>query len=50
MWGGDDAALLAAQAQLLARARANGEASLGAYEPGSQPSDQASLFVKDYVY
>ena len=32
------------------RARANGAASRGAYEPGSEPSDEASLFVADYSY
>ena len=40
----------AAQKQLLARAQANGEASKGEYVPGSQPSDEESLFVKNYVY
>jgi len=40
----------AAQACLAARAQANSEANLGAYVPGSQPSDQESLYVKDYVY
>jgi fructose-bisphosphate aldolase class I len=34
----------------LARARANGAASRGAYEPGSEPSDEASLFVANYSY
>ena len=36
--------------QLLARAQANSEASKGEYVPGSQPSDEESLFVKNYVY
>lgn len=40
----------AAQACLAARAQANSEANLGSYVPGSQPSDQESLYVKDYVY
>ena len=40
----------AAQDQLLARAIANSEASQGKYEPGSQPSIEESLFVKNYVY
>jgi len=40
----------AAQEQLLARAKANSEASVGTYKPGSQPSMQESLYVKNYVY
>ena len=47
-WGGSDRA--AGQAALLARARANGAASRGAYSAGSEPSDDASLFVADYSY
>jgi len=47
-WGGSD--LAAGQAALLARARANGAASRGAYTAGSEPSDDASLFVADYSY
>ena len=47
-WAGHDTA--AGQQALLARARANSEASLGAYRPGSQPSDDASLFVAGYSY
>jgi fructose-bisphosphate aldolase class I len=47
-WGGHDTA--AGQAALLARARANGAASRGAYAAGSEPSDDASLFVADYSY
>jgi fructose-bisphosphate aldolase class I len=47
-WGGSD--LAAGQAALLARARANGAASRGAYAPGSEPSDDASLFVANYSY
>jgi fructose-bisphosphate aldolase class I len=47
-WGGSD--LAAGQAALLARARANGAASRGDYVPGSEPSDDASLFVADYSY
>ena len=47
-WGGNDVA--AGQAALLARARANGAASEGRYEPGSEPSDDASLFVANYSY
>ena len=37
-WGGDPDRAGAAQQALLARARANGEANLGKYAPGSQPS------------
>ena len=47
-WGGSDRA--AGQAALLARARANGAASRGGYEPGSEPSDDSSLFVANYSY
>ncbi len=47
-WGGSDTA--AGQAALLARARANGAASRGSYVPGSEPSDDASLFVANYSY
>ena len=35
--------------QLLARAQANAEASQGKYKPGSQPSIEQSLYVKNYV-
>ena len=34
----------------MARARANGAASQGRYVPGSEPSDDASLFVANYSY
>jgi len=47
-WGGSDVA--AGQAALLARARANGAASRGAYVAGSEPSDDESLFVSNYSY
>jgi fructose-bisphosphate aldolase class I len=47
-WGGHDVA--AGQAALLARARANGLASQGRYEAGSEPSDDTSLFVANYTY
>jgi fructose-bisphosphate aldolase class I len=40
----------AGQAALAARARANSAASRGAYEAGSEPSDEASLFVANYSY
>merc|ERR1719353_2803925 len=49
-WKGDPKNVEAAQKQLLARAQANSEASKGEYVPGSQPSDEESLFVKNYVY
>jgi len=49
-WGGKPENVDAAQKQLYARAQANGEASTGKYVYGSQPSDQESLFVKNYVY
>ena len=47
-WGGSDVA--AGQAALLARVRANAAASRGAYRAGSEPSDDASLFVAHYSY
>ncbi|MEY3930070.1 MAG: hypothetical protein RLZZ516_1780, partial [Cyanobacteriota bacterium] len=47
-WAGYDVA--AGQAALLARVRANGAASCGAYAPGSEPSSDASLFVAGYSY
>jgi fructose-bisphosphate aldolase class I len=50
VWGGKPENVDAAQTQLLARAQANSEANQGQYTPGSQPSDQVSLFVKNYVY
>merc|ERR1711933_460824 len=50
IWGGKKENYKKAQDQLLARAKANSEASLGKYVPGSQPSTQESLFVKDYAY
>jgi len=50
IWGGKEENLKKAQDQLLARARANSEASMGKYVPGSQPSIEESLFVKNYVY
>jgi len=50
IWGGKDDKYKAAQDQLLARAIANSEASQGKYVPGSQPSIEESLFVKNYVY
>lgn len=47
-WGGQDRP--AGQAALLARARANGAASRGRYVAGSEPSDDATLFVANYSY
>jgi len=50
IWDGKPENVEAAQKQLLARAQANSEASVGKYEPGSQPSIEESLYVKDYAY
>jgi len=50
VWGGKPENYKKAQDQLLARAKANSEASVGKYVPGSQPSLEGSLFVKNYVY
>jgi len=50
IWGGKDDKYKDAQDQLYARAKANSEASIGKYVPGSQPSIEESLFVKNYVY
>merc|ERR1711885_56575 len=50
IWGGKEDKYKDAQDQLLARAIANSEASLGKYTPGSQPSIEESLFVKNYAY
>ena len=47
-WAGHDVA--AGQQALLARARANGQASMGLYVPGSEPSDGAPLFEANYSY
>jgi len=49
-WDGKPENVEKAQEQLKARAIANSEASTGAYKPGSQPSMQESLYVKNYVY
>lgn len=49
-WDGKSENVKAAQDQLAARAQANSEASTGSYKPGSQPSMQESLYVKNYVY
>merc|ERR1719162_573787 len=50
VWDGKPENVKAAQDQLMARATANSEASSGSYKPGSQPSMQESLYVKNYVY
>jgi len=50
IWGGKEENYKKAQDQLLARAQANSEASVGKYTPGSQPSIEESLFVKNYAY
>lgn len=50
IWNGKKENKEKAQAQLVARARANSEASKGEYVPGSQPSIEESLYVKNYVY
>ncbi|MDA9762230.1 fructose-bisphosphate aldolase class I [Desulfobacterales bacterium] len=47
-WAGKDKE--AGQAALLARAKANSEASQGCYVPGSQPSSDEQLFVAGYTY
>jgi fructose-bisphosphate aldolase class I len=47
-WAGHD--VVAGQEALLARVRANGAASRGAYVAGSESSDDASLFVANYSY
>ena len=49
-WGGKAENIPKAQAALLARAQANGEANLGKYVAGSQPSADGTLFVKGYKY
>jgi fructose-bisphosphate aldolase class I len=50
IWAGKEENYKAAQDQLLARAIANSEASTGKYTPGSQPTIEESLFVKNYAY
>jgi len=49
-WGGKPENIPDAQKALLARAQANGEANLGKYVAGSQPSADGTLFVKGYKY
>ena len=49
-WMGKEENIPAAQKALFARAQANGEAALGKYVAGSQPSDDVKLFVKGYKY
>ncbi len=50
IWDGKPENVDKAQAQLLARARANSAASVGKYEAGSEPSLEESLYVQNYVY
>merc|ERR1712106_719556 len=50
VWSGKPENIEAAQAQLLARARANAAASKGEYKAGSEPSLEESLYVANYVY
>jgi len=48
-WQGKKENVAAAQAALLERAKANGEASLGKYK-GSESASNESLFVSNYSY
>jgi len=50
VWSGKPENIEAAQAQLLARARANAAACQGQYKAGSEPSLEESLYVANYVY
>jgi len=50
IWAGKPDTYDAAQKQLIARCIANSEAARGQYKPGSQPSSEESLFIKDYIY
>ena len=50
IWEGKPENVDKAQAQLVARAQANSEASKGEYKAGSQPSIEESQYVKNYVY
>ena len=47
-WGGSD--IEAGQKFVLARAKANSEASIGCYVADSQPSSDEKLFVAGYSY
>jgi len=49
-WNGSSANKEAAQAKLMERAKANGEAQLGKYVGSSDKSSKENLFVKGYVY
>ncbi|KAK5638419.1 hypothetical protein RI129_012714 [Pyrocoelia pectoralis] len=51
-WGGKDENTLIAQTELINRAKANSEATLGQYRTGAVRGECCSdeLFVKDYVY
>jgi len=51
-WGGKDDQIKAGQTELMKRAKANGEASVGKYTPGSCVgfAAQADLYVKNHQY
>jgi len=51
-WGGKDENVKAGQDELLKRAKANSEASLGKYQPGSiqGKAGDAGLFIKNHAY
>jgi len=49
-WAGKPENKEAAQATLLARAKANSEAQLGVYKGSTDGSGKEDLFVKNYVY
>lgn len=49
-WGGKPENVEAAQAALLVRAKANGEAQLGKYQGSTDSSANESLFVDNYKY
>jgi len=49
-WAGVPANKEAAQAALMVRAKANGEAQLGQYKGSTDASAKESLFQKGYVY
>lgn len=49
-WAGKPENVAAAQAALLVRAKANGEAQLGKYQGSHDSSANESLFVDNYKY
>ncbi|XP_045468908.1 fructose-bisphosphate aldolase-like isoform X1 [Harmonia axyridis] len=51
-WGGKDENIAAGQQELLIRAKANSEASMGKYEAGSAQgkAGEQGLFIKDHAY